>query len=260
MIQAKKRFSQNFLHDKAIIHQIVQAMAVQPSDKLLEIGPGMGALTEALATQCESLLALEIDRDLVALLQPRFAKQKHITIKHQDAMSFAYHDKPPYRLVSNLPYHLSTALIRKFITQGQSIIDMHLMMQKEVAQRLLATSGKARGWLSVMIELLCEAEYLFDVSPESFQPIPAVHSAVIRLQCKDNSPYSQDWLHSFQAVLIQAFSQKRKTLWNNFVPSQWKLRKEDWEAIGINPSLRAEQVDLTSYIKLNSYVINIANK
>lgn len=255
-MRAKKHFSQNFLQDKAIIHQIIQVMAIHKNDKYLEIGPGMGALTERLANQCAQLIALEIDQNLATDLQKQFAQQPHIIILHQDALKFSYHaegQQGPYRLVSNLPYHLCTAFVQQFITNRQHISDMHLMMQKEVAERLLSTAGRTRGWLSVMIELLCDADYLFDVPRESFYPVPAVNSAFIKLRWKADQHISQDWLASLQQLLMAAFRQKRKTLYNNLAKSPWQLTKTGLDKLHIDGSLRAEQLSLEDFLKLHDH-------
>ena len=256
-MQAKKHYSQNFLHDERIINHIIQVMAIQKDEQFLEIGPGTGALTKKIAQQCQKLTALEIDKDLISVLNKRLQSQNNITIKHADALTFAYDQHPPFRLISNLPYHLSTALIRKFISQRDNIIDMHLMMQKEVAQRLLCTHGKARGWLSVIIELLCDAELLFEVAAESFDPVPNVQSAVVRFLWKKEQNYESDWLCSFEKIVMQAFTQKRKTLYNNFLNSAWKLQKSDWQKLNIDCSLRAEQLPLEDYLKLYTYLKNV---
>jgi 16S rRNA (adenine1518-N6/adenine1519-N6)-dimethyltransferase len=255
-MKAKKHFSQNFLQDDEIIQRIVQVMAVQKNDRLLEVGPGKGALTHKLSLQCEQLIALEIDQQLVTFLTQQFATIKHVHIEHQDALSFAYNQQKPFRLVSNLPYHLSTALIRRFISARENIVDMHLMMQKEVADRLLCCYGKSRGWLSVIIELLCDAEHLFDVPAESFYPVPKVKSSVIRLAWKKDQNFSVAWLASFEKMLMQAFGHKRKTLLNNFSHSSWTLKKEDWQKMNIDYSQRAEQLSLEDYLILHNNLVS----
>ena len=179
MIQARKRFGQNFLHDQNIIHRIVACIRPRPGDVLLEIGPGQGAITtELLAGGCE-LHAVELDRDLVALLQSKFGDRPNFHLRAGDALELDLNDiaPTPVRVVGNLPYNISTPLLFRLLEQRDAVSDLHVMLQKEVVDRMVATPGsKDFGRLTVMLAPYTEISRLFDVSPDAFTPPPAVWS------------------------------------------------------------------------------------
>ncbi|AWB66890.1 16S rRNA (adenine(1518)-N(6)/adenine(1519)-N(6))-dimethyltransferase [Saccharobesus litoralis] len=254
--RAKKRFGQNFLHDDAIISDIV--LAIDPSDdyELVEIGPGLGALTEPVAEQCSKLNVVELDRDLAERLRHHpFLKQK-LVIHEADAMKFDFSsllqtDKK-LKVFGNLPYNISTPLMFHLFTYCQQIADMHFMLQKEVVDRLCAEPGtKAYGRLSVMAQYYCHAVPVLDVPPECFKPAPKVDSAVVRLIPK--SPEEKVALDTalLSSICHNAFNQRRKTLRNSL---KQLISAEELESLGIDVTLRAENISLDSYIRLTQYL------
>ncbi|NDH08087.1 MAG: 16S rRNA (adenine(1518)-N(6)/adenine(1519)-N(6))-dimethyltransferase RsmA [Gammaproteobacteria bacterium] len=215
MVFARKRFGQNFLHDKGIIAQIVASLAASPQDTVIEIGPGRGALTQPLLERLHKLTVIEIDRDLFASLQ-HFPHAEKLTAICDDVLNVDFSSfGDDIRLIGNLPYNISTPLMFHFLQFRRHIKDMVFMLQAEVVDRLLAPVSSANyGRLSVMFQYYCHLEHLLDVPPESFNPAPKVNSAVIAL-----SPKHQDETVSFrdlEAVVAQAFAMRRKTLANNF--------------------------------------------
>lgn len=249
----KKQFGQNFLHNPAIINDIINAVAPQSDQHLVEIGPGEAALTEPLLRRVARLDIIEIDRDLIAPLTRRFSDQPAFHLHNTDALKFDYRtlitrhgDK--LRLVGNLPYNISSPLMFHLLEQADIIEDMHFMLQKEVVERLTATPGnRAFGRLSVMIQYACQAEYLFTVGPENFTPPPKVDSAIVRLTPYEQPPYQADSFDDFAALVKQAFSQKRKTLRNTL--KNW-LNSEQIELCQIDPGLRAEALNVKNFVDL----------
>ncbi|MGE3297112.1 MAG: 16S rRNA (adenine(1518)-N(6)/adenine(1519)-N(6))-dimethyltransferase RsmA [Porticoccaceae bacterium] len=217
--RARKRFGQHFLCDPNVIDQIVAAVRPQPGARLIEIGPGRGVLTDALLhTGCE-LWAIEIDRDLAALLQRRYRDAANFHLVTGDALHTDYRalvrTDQPLRLVGNLPYNISTPLLFHLLAQRECIQDMHFMLQKEVVDRLAATPGtKAYGRLSVMVQYYCRVEPLFDVPPSAFSPPPKVDSAVVRLTPHGHiEPVAKDPA-LLENLVNLCFQQRRKTLRN----------------------------------------------
>ena len=249
MVFARKRFGQNFLNDKGIIAQIVASLAASPRDKVIEIGPGRGALTGLLLEQLNHLTVIEIDRDLFAKLKyfPHAEKLSAICddVLNVDFSRFGEN----LRLIGNLPYNISTPLMFHFLQFRKHIKDMVFMLQAEVVDRLLApVSSSNYGRLSVMFQYYCHLEHILDVPPESFDPAPKVNSAVIAL-----SPKHQAESVSFadlEAVVAKAFAMRRKTLANNF---KGILQASDWEQLGISPQMRAQDVSIEGFVSLASY-------
>ena len=250
--QPRKRFGQNFLQDDAVIASIARAINPTAEDHIVEIGPGEGALTSELIRSDCRLDAIELDRDLKVRLLASFSVHPRFSLHSADALNFDYaslrqHDIP-LRIVGNLPYNISTPLIFKLLEAGQHIADMHFMLQREVVDRLAAQPGtKEWGRLGVMAQFQCEVEKLFEVPPEAFFPLPKVQSAVVRLIPRPINPWPHCDRDRLAAVVARAFSQKRKTLQNNF---KGLLEARDLEAYGINPSLRAEALELDQFIAL----------
>jgi 16S rRNA (adenine1518-N6/adenine1519-N6)-dimethyltransferase len=247
----RKRFGQNFLRDRRVIQDIVAAIRPKASDRILEIGPGEGVLTEGLLQSGARLEVIELDRDLVALLQSRFAGVNRLRIHQGDALRFdirALAGDRHLRVVGNLPYNISTPLLFHLLANLECIEDLHFMLQKEVVDRLCAGPGdSAYGRLSVMRALYCEAEWLFDVAPESFHPRPKVWSAVVRMM-----PHPQ-LLNPVQAervgrVVAAAFGQRRKTLRNAL---RTCLNEAAIRACGIDPCVRAEKLSPHDFIRLS---------
>ncbi|GAA5089034.1 MAG: 16S rRNA (adenine(1518)-N(6)/adenine(1519)-N(6))-dimethyltransferase RsmA [Alcaligenaceae bacterium] len=247
--QARKRFGQNFLHDEGVIHQIVRAIDPQPTDKLIEIGPGMSALTQPLTQAVDQLTVIEIDRDLVAFLERKY-RPEQLQIISADVLTVDFSQfGSGLRIVGNLPYNISSPLLFHLMQYADQVLDQHFMLQKEVIDRMVAQPGDAAyGRLSVMLQSRYRMVKLFDVGPEAFDPAPKVTSAVVRmrplkadrLQAKDEAVFAQ--------VVAKAFSQRRKML--RRVLADW-APQINWEAVGIDPTARAEQVSLAQYIALS---------
>lgn len=248
--QPRKRFGQNFLRDATVIHRIVLAVAPGSEDHLVEIGPGEGAMTEALLPNCRLLDAVEIDRDLAALLERKFAGEPRFRLHRADALKFDFRtlavgEKP--RIVGNLPYNISTPLLFHLFEQANSIRDMHFMLQKEVVDRLAAEPGDPDyGRLGIMTRYHCQAEKLFEVYPESFYPSPKVVSAVVRLIPHERPPVEAD-RQDLSRVVATAFSQRRKTLRNSIKPL---FDEAEIRSLGVDPNARAETLSLEDYARL----------
>ena len=252
MARPRKRFGQHFLHDAQVVERILGAIDPQPGERLLEIGPGRGALTLPLLRRCRRLIAIEIDRDLVPVLQRDADGVGELEIINADILDFDLasleaHD--PLRLVGNLPYNISTPLMFHLLDSARLIRDMHFMVQKEVALRAVAGPGDNNyGRLSVMLQYRCRCHYLFDVPPASFRPPPKVDSAVIRLQPYPQPRYQIGDYAVFSALVQAAFGQRRKTLSNSL---KSMLDRETLDACGIDPGLRAENLAIDDFARLS---------
>jgi len=247
--RARKRFGQHFLIDPGVVADIVRAVAPAKSDTLVEIGPGLGALTETLARHAGRLHLVELDRDLAASLRDRWAGSDVVTVHEGDALSFDFASLgDELRVVGNLPYNISTPLLFHLLEQRHAVCDMHFMLQKEVVDRIAAVPGsKSWGRLSVMLQTWLETEALFDVAPEAFDPPPAVVSAVVRLYPRADSAILPRDPALLGSLLASAFSKRRKTLRNALkgVADETALR-----AAGIDPAARAETVPVADWIRL----------
>ncbi len=254
--KARKRFGQNFLQDHNIIYNILANIQPQPNDHWIEIGPGMGALTEPLLQENIILDVIELDRDLVQYLKNKFANKKNLTIHGADALNFNFSELSSkgekLRIIGNLPYNISTPLLFHLLDSAFCIEDMHFMLQKEVVDRMCAKPGsKKYGRLSVMMQYHCKTESLFDVPAESFNPIPKVVSAIVKLIPHQTPPVAIESIEKLNKVVTTAFSQRRKTIRNSLK----KIVTEDKIiALDINPELRAESISLLEFAKL-SYCI-----
>jgi 16S rRNA (adenine1518-N6/adenine1519-N6)-dimethyltransferase len=260
MHQPRKRFGQNFLHDPGTIRRILDAIRPRPGERLVEIGPGPGAITRGLLEQSGSLDAVELDRDLVEPLRERLAGLGDLRIHQGDALHFdlcALAAGPAsLRLVGNLPYNISTPILFRFLDQSDCIQDMHLMLQREVVERIAAEPGdKTYGRLSVMVQTRCSAELLFRIGPGAFVPAPKVESAFLRLRPLRPLPHplADPALHA--RLVAAAFSQRRKTLRNSL---SGLAEPQMLEAVGIDPGLRAEAVDVASFVRLANRIGQIA--
>lgn len=248
--RARRRFGQNFLRDPGIIQRIVRAIAPHPGDRLLEIGPGQGALTAALLEYPAALLALELDRDLIPVLKRRFGHLEHFTLHQGDALELDLSciTDTPMRIVGNLPYNISTPLLFHLLAQRTLIHDMHFMLQKEVVDRLAASPGtKAWGRLGIMTQYYCQVEPLLDVPPEAFHPRPKVQSAVVRLQPHARPPVYAVNDKALAQLVNTAFQQRRKTLRNAL---QELLPAETIMATGVDPSRRPDTLTLAEFVTL----------
>ena len=252
----RKRFGQNFLRDESVIAAIARSITPAESDHLVEIGPGEGALTQALISSGCRLDAVELDRDLRTRLLAAFSTYPGFTLHSADALNFEFASlaaqNAPLRIVGNLPYNISTPLIFKLLEQAAVIADMHFMLQLEVVERLAASPGsKDWGRLGVMAQFQCGVEQLFEVPPDAFYPPPKVQSAVVRLTPHAEPPYPHIDRTGLASVVTQAFSQRRKTLRNNF---KGTLEDADFVALQIDPGARAETLAIGDFVAITTHL------
>lgn len=248
----RKRFGQNFLHDPGVIARIVNAIAPRSVDAMIEIGPGLGALTGALLSHIQHLHVVELDRDLAAGLRSGPLAPR-LTVHEMDAldMDLASPEWPPgrprLRIVGNLPYNISSPLLFHLLEQVSYIQDMHFMLQKEVVARMSAAAGsRTYGRLSVVLQARCRVEALFGVGPGAFNPPPRVDSAVVRLSPLPDAP-PRTRLAALQIVTTRAFAQRRKTLRNAL---RGVLDAHDMASLGIDPAARPESLEVSDFLAL----------
>jgi len=249
---ARKRFGQNFLVDEQIIGDIIRAIRPEAADNMVEIGPGLGALTRPLLKKLNHLHVVEIDRDIIARLESDYPKDQ-LVIHAGDALKFDFAALPsPLRVVGNLPYNISSPLLFHIASYSGSITDMHFMLQNEVVERMVAEpSTAAFGRLSVMLQYRFHMEKLLDVPPESFRPSPKVDSAIVRMI---PVPISEVVVHNeklFAEVVAAAFGQRRKTLRNTL---RGHLTEADLERLGIGPQLRAENLGVAEFARIVDFL------
>lgn len=216
---AKKHFGQHFLHDPLVIGKIITAIAPQAGDQLIEIGPGLGAITLPLLDAAGKLAAVELDRDVIPELQARATGHGELTVHQGDALKFDFTALAgagkKLRLVGNLPYNVSTPLLFHFLAQRDVIADMHFMLQKEVVERMAAAPGsRDYGRLTVMLAAYCTVTPLFAIGRGAFQPPPKVESAFVRLTPHTAPPFPIPDAARFKQIVTQAFTRRRKTLRN----------------------------------------------
>lgn len=255
---ARKRFGQHFLKDAQILQRIVTAFAPRNDQNLVEIGPGLGALTTALLERINRLTVIEVDRDLAAFLRGQFTPDK-LTVLEMDILKCdlsgikRLHPDKPLRLIGNLPYNISTPLIFHLLKQVDLLEDMMFMLQREVALRLTAKPGnKNYGRLTVMTSLELDCECLIDVPPTAFDPPPKVESTVVHLRPKTSQNANFDRNHLNQLVTA-AFGQRRKTLRNSL---ENLVTGSQFKAANVDSSLRAESLSLQAYIRLSNACLN----
>ena len=246
--QARKRFGQNFLVDQTVIEAIVHAIAPTATDHLIEIGPGLSALTAPLLDKLDHLTVIEIDRDLAARLSNRY-RPEQLTVVQADALRTDFSQfGADLRIVGNLPYNISSPLLFGLIDYADRVIDQHFMLQREVVDRMVARPGVSDySRLTVMLQARYRMEKLFDVAPTAFDPPPRVTSSIVRMiPLGADRPRAVDET-LFAKVVQRAFSQRRKMLrgvlgeWTPLIP---------WAALSIEPTWRAEQVSVASFIAL----------
>jgi 16S rRNA (adenine1518-N6/adenine1519-N6)-dimethyltransferase len=238
----RKRFGQHFLHDPGVIRRIIGAIAPEPGQRLVEVGPGRGALTWELLQRAQRLDVIEIDRDLAQALRHDARATPGLAVHVQDVLDTDFvglrGEGAPLRVVGNLPYNISTALMFRLLEQHAAIADMHFMLQKEVVDRITAQPAtKQYGRLTVMVAAAAEAEALFDVGPGAFQPHPKVWSAIVRLRPSRAPRFDIGSAGVLRSLVTAAFSQRRKTLRNGL---KSHLSAQEIESCGIDPQLRAE--------------------
>ncbi|WNL43128.1 16S rRNA (adenine(1518)-N(6)/adenine(1519)-N(6))-dimethyltransferase RsmA [Halomonas sp. PAMB 3264] len=257
--RARKRFGQNFLRDPGTISRIVRAIGPAKSDRLIEIGPGQGALTEPLLDAGGALEVVELDRDLIPGLRVQFFNYPGFVIHEGDALKFDFNalkgDGPALRVVGNLPYNISTPLIVHLLGMGSAVADMHFMLQKEVVERLAAEPGGTDwGRLSVMAQYYCQVEQLFIVPPEAFVPRPKVDSAIVRLTPHESLPHSADDPVLLFELVKLAFGQRRKTLRNNL---KGRVSAETLESLSIDPNRRPQTLSVAEYVLIANHVARL---
>ena len=254
--RARKRFGQNFLHDPQVIGRIVKAISPKPGDTLVEIGPGLGALTEPVAELAGHLTVVELDRDLAQRLSEHPVLATKLTIHQADAMKFDFNsllkDGQKLKVFGNLPYNVSTPLLFHLFSYADQIENMHFMLQKEVVQRMTASHGsKAYGRLSVMTQYYCQAMPVVEVGPGAFKPAPKVDSAVVRLIPKPIAERADVPPEVLNRVCLEAFNQRRKTIRNCFSNI---ATAEQLEQLGLTPSLRPEQLTVEQFVTLAQWL------
>lgn len=252
--QARKRFGQNFLVDLAVVDAIVRAIAPERDDAMIEIGPGLSALTAPLLDQLEKLTVIEIDRDLAARLRQRFSADR-LTVVEADALQVDFTQfRSGLRIVGNLPYNISSPLLFALVECADQVRDQHFMLQREVVDRMVAEPGSSEySRLSVMLQYRYQIHKLFDVAPEAFDPPPRVTSAIVRMIPRGNERVRALDERLFAAVVQRAFSQRRKMLrgvmgeWTALIP---------WETLGVVPTWRAEQVSVSGFVGMADALVS----
>ncbi len=256
-IYAKKSFGQNFLVDQNYIEKIIFALNPQADETIIEIGAGRGALTGKLIKSGANVLAIELERNMIAVLQDKFGKYENFKLINQDALTLDFsklstlNSQLSTKLVANLPYNISTAILQKLIEQRNCFSEMILMFQREVVRRITATAGSSeRGFLTVLTQAFLETEKLFDVPPSAFRPAPKVWSAVVRLLPKTSDIENESL---FREIISVGFAQKRKTILNNLKNAPESLREKFGdiyqllESCHIEPNRRAETLTLEEW-------------
>ena len=258
---AKKSLGQNFLTDSDIIQKIVDAVDPSMTDTIIEIGPGRGALTERLVESSAQVIAIELDRNLVPYLKRAFADRPNVQVVEGDALDVdletilsassraSVSDKA--KVVANLPYYISTAILQRLSEQRHLFSELVLMFQREVVERITAKPGNSeRSYLTVIVEVCFDVEKLFDVPPDAFRPMPKVWSSVVRLTPKPNFNFDKA---VFENIVSSSFAQKRKTILNNLKTS-FNDAERLLAAADINPKRRAESLTLDEWVKLTTTI------
>jgi 16S rRNA (adenine1518-N6/adenine1519-N6)-dimethyltransferase len=249
---AKKSLGQNFLADQNYIDKIISALNLQNDETVTEIGPGRGAITEALVEKAGKVIAIELDRNLIPYLNVKFKDKENFHLIEADALEIDFRklksgneQQAPCKLVANLPYYISTAILQKLIEQRDCFSEMVLMFQREVVERITAKVGNSeRGFLTVLTEAHLQTEKLFDVPPRAFQPAPKVWSAVVRLKPEQNAEIENEKL--FRQIVSAAFRQKRKTIVNN-LKSEFANIEEILDVCQIDKQRRAETLTIEEW-------------
>lgn len=250
--RARKRFGQNFLVDRGVLADCLTAIDPRPGDRLIEIGPGLGALSAALLTRIERLDAIEIDRDIVAYLEQKFPSDR-LRLHNVDALKFDFAVLgDSLRIVGNLPYNISTPLLFHLAGYADRIVDLHFMLQKEVVERMAATpGGREYGRLSVMLQCDFSVEPLLEVSSEAFSPAPKVESAFVRMIPLKQPCIEPALKARFAKIVAAAFSQRRKTLRNALKAS---FTDADFAQTDIDPEQRAENLSVEQFARLARHI------
>ena len=261
---AKKSLGQNFLVDESVAARIVREVAPRADETVVEIGAGRGALTARLVGQVGHLVAIEFDRELVPVLEKKFGGREDFTLIEGDALAVDYcaaiAPASAARVVANLPYNISTAILQRLFEQRRCLTEMILMLQREVVERLTAAPGTSeRGYLSVLTEAYCEARPLFDVAPEAFRPVPKVWSTIVHLRVRESAAADVSDEALLWRIVGAGFAQRRKTIFNNLRHAPETLLPQVeaagganalLEAAGIEPHRRAETLTLAEWAAL----------
>jgi 16S rRNA (adenine1518-N6/adenine1519-N6)-dimethyltransferase len=262
---AKKSLGQNFLVDQNYIQKIISALNPQPDETIIEIGPGRGALTQHLVESGANIIAIELDRNLVPLLQNEFRDYKNFQIIEDDALTVDFSELinpksqipnlKSVKLVANLPYYISTAILQRLIEQREMFSEFVLMLQREVVERITAQAGNSeRGFLTVLVEAYTNSEKLFDVPPAAFRPVPKVWSSIISAKPKPTSQIKNEEV--FRQIISIGFRQKRKTILNNLKNLPQVLYNKDvpkiLEQLNIQQNLRAEDLTLEQWTGISN--------
>ncbi len=258
--KARKRFGQNFLVDTSVINHIVDSIHPQHDDLMIEIGPGLGAMTKPLLSRLDKLNVIELDRDIIPKLIKSCvfydaSNKDKLIINENDVLKFNFQEfysqqnsEKKLRIVGNLPYNISTPVLFLLLKNRDLIQDMHFMLQKEVVDRIVATPGiKNYGRLSVMLQTYCTAQSLFEVPPYAFEPAPKVNSAILRLQPSLQFDEQIDSFTQYEKLVRQAFSQRRKTLKNTLKNT---CSADQIEQAGLSPTQRAEELSISDFVHL----------
>jgi 16S rRNA (adenine1518-N6/adenine1519-N6)-dimethyltransferase len=251
-VRARKRLGQHFLHDPAVVRKLVDVIRSSPGDTMVEIGGGLGALTAPLVDQLERLHVVEVDRELAALLPQRVAHPERLVVHEADALTFDFGalatGPRSLRVVGNLPYNISTPLLFHLLGFATAIKDIHVMLQREVVERITAEpGGKDYGRLTVMLALFAQSRPCFDVGPGAFTPPPKVWSTVVRLTPHAAPPFPVPDRERFAALVAHLFSMRRKTLGRAL---KGRLRPEQIAAAGIDPKARPETLAPADFARL----------
>tara|TARA_B100001029_G_scaffold34747_1_gene26434 strand:- start:236 stop:1006 length:771 start_codon:yes stop_codon:yes gene_type:complete len=252
----KKNFGQNFLTDQIILGRIIDALSLNKHDEVLEIGCGKGALTERILAKEVNLRGVEIDRDLIEELNLIKLKNRNLDVLNEDILKINLKDisESKLRIVGNLPYNISSKIMLWSIKNKDMIEDVHFMLQKEFAERLISSPNKkSYGRLSILAQLFFNVEELFDVPSESFFPEPKVDSLFLRLKPKENKDLEYLDIECLQNVTLKAFTKRRKKISSGL---KELLTKEDLKKINIDPGLRPENLTITDYISITKYIQN----
>ena len=254
---AKKRFGQNFLTDKGVITSLIEAISPKADDLMVEIGPGLGALTKPLLQKLNMLHVVEVDRDIIAWMQSEYSKPAYnnsvIKIHNADALKFDFTSLGEnLRVTGNLPYNISTPILFHLLDNVKAITDMHFMLQKEVVERMVAApSTAAYGRLSVMLQYRLQMDYLITVPPEAFEPAPKVESAFVRCVPHAVMPFVAKDETIFAKVVLAAFGQRRKTLRNTLKDL---LNDNDFTLLNIDSQQRAENLAVSDFVAISNYL------
>ncbi len=247
---AKKHLGQNFLFDPSILHRIIGVSGIGSGDTVVEIGPGHGTMTMLLSGAAQKVIAIELDEDLYEKLQDKTRDRGNIELVHADALTFPYEELGPFKVVSNIPYYITTPIIFRLIEAKDKLRSMTLTIQKEVAQRIVATpDSKEYGILSLAVQYRADPRLEFIIPRGAFRPVPKVDSAVLRMDIRREPLVRVKNEKLFFSLIRTAFSQRRKTLANSLKPTAPDI-KAKLELTGIDPIRRAETLSIGEFAKL----------